>query len=49
MPYELQKKNNKAYVVTSDTGKKHSKKPLPMSTALRQLAALNIVLAKGGK
>lgn len=47
MPYAiLPAGKGKAYVITKPTGKKHSKHPLPMDTAKRQLIALNIHLVK---
>lgn len=50
MPYVLHPVDyHRAYVVTKATGKKHSKHPLPMDTAKRQLIALNINLVKESK
>lgn len=47
MPYELKKARGGYYVVTEETGKKHSKKPLSKDTAERQMKAL--YYAMGGK
>lgn len=41
MPYKLERAGKgKAYVVSSDTGKKHSNKPMPIAKAKAQMAAL---------
>jgi hypothetical protein len=44
MPYTLKESGKGFYVVTEETGKKHSKKPLPKSRAEKQMAALYAVL-----
>jgi len=50
MPYKLRKapKKDLYWVVTKETGKHHSKEPLPLETAKKQLAALYVSL-KGGE
>ena len=45
MPWNLQKSGSGYYVITTATGKKHSKHPLPRERAERQLKALGIHLA----
>lgn len=40
MPYKLAKRGNGWVVVTKETGKPHSKKPLPRARALAQMRAL---------
>ena len=40
MPYELKESKGKYFVVTTATGKKHSKKPLPKATAEAQKRVL---------
>ena len=47
MPYDLKKAKGGYYVVTEGTGKKHSNKPLPKTTAEAQMKAL--YYAMGGK
>lgn len=42
MPWSLQKSGKGYYVVTTATGKKHSKKPLPRERAERQIKALGL-------
>ncbi len=48
MPWKLKHVGGgKAYVVTKETGKKHSDHPLPLATAKKQLAVLNMKAKKG--
>jgi len=48
MPYKLKKARGKEayWVVSVDTGKKHSIDPLPLATAKKQMTALNIAMSK---
>jgi hypothetical protein len=50
MPYKLKKKRNEPlyWVITIETGKKHSKDPIPMDKAKAQLRILKSALKKGG-
>jgi len=50
MPYKLKKARNKPlyWVITIETGKKHSKDPIPMEKAKAQLRILKSALKKGG-
>jgi hypothetical protein len=41
MLWKLKKSGDGYFVVTKATGRKHSKKPLPLARAKRQLSALN--------
>ena len=43
MPFEMKKSGSGYYVVNKDTGKKHSKKPIPKTNASKQLKVLNII------
>jgi len=49
MPWHLEKTpdGKKGTVVTTATGRKHSKKPIPIARAKAQLAALNIKEKQG--
>jgi hypothetical protein len=49
MPYKLRKapKKDLYWVVTKETGKHHSKEPLPLARAKKQLAVLNMHLRGG--
>ncbi len=51
MPYELKKSGSGYQVVSKDTGKTHSKKPLSKSTASAQMRALyaNMKKENGGR
>jgi hypothetical protein len=50
MPYKLESAGGKGYYVVSiETGKRHSKMPLPKGTAERQLAAMEIALKREEK
>lgn len=40
MPYELQRSGRGYYVVTKETGRKHSNRPLPKGRAQSQMRAL---------
>jgi hypothetical protein len=42
MPWHLEKSGSGYYVVTTSTGRKHSKEPLPKARAEAQLKALQI-------
>jgi hypothetical protein len=42
MPYTIVKKRNKFFVENKSSGRKFSKRPLPLSHAKAQLAALEI-------
>jgi hypothetical protein len=49
MPYKLRKapKKDLYWVVTKETGKHHSKEPLPLARAKKQLAVLKMHLRGG--
>lgn len=50
MPYNIVgAKKGGYYVITQETGRKHSKKPLTKTTAEKQMKALYYALKKGGK
>ena len=49
MPYELKKVKNGYYVVSTETGKKHSKKPMTKAKAEAQLRVLLLSLPKEKK
>lgn len=42
MPYHLQESDGGFYVVTTSTGRKHSKEPLTKAVAKKQMVALHI-------
>ena len=42
MPWHIKKEGKKYFVVTTSTGRKHSKEGLSLATAKKQLAALEI-------
>jgi hypothetical protein len=46
MPWVIKKEGTGYVVVTKETGKKHSKKPMTKAMALKQLAALQINVKK---
>jgi len=48
MPYKLVKKEgtDKYFVMTTDTGRLHSKEPMTKDMAKRQMTALNIAMAR---
>ena len=44
MPYKLRKSGSGYQVVSKDTGKTHSKKPIPKSRAAAQMRALYMAM-----
>ena len=42
MPWAIKKADGGYYVVTKETGRKHSKKPMTKEMAKKQLAALHV-------
>jgi spore germination protein YaaH len=49
MPYKLEKSGKGYYVVSKDSGMKHSLKPLPLETAQAQMRALYRALRMRGE
>lgn len=49
MPYKLEHADNGYYVVNSDTGKRHSSKPMSKNRAMAQMRALYAAMKTEGK
>lgn len=49
MPYDIRKVKGGWVVVSTETGKKHSKHPLSEATAKAQMRAMYMAMSKGEK
>lgn len=49
MPYKLLKSGNGYFVVSKDTGKRHSNNPIPKANAEAQMRLLELIYKRTGR